>query len=151
MARDRGKGTETSNAVTGMKDAEEFKKTNNLTYDQSRCHLIPKVLGGKGTSKITRFNLVPCWQTGMNTGKPSMRTYETMAEGLVTGDIAYFGANDAIFYQVTPVYKDANSTIPVGVTMSADIQRADGTTEVLFPNVYVTNTYANTGLYNLGN
>lgn len=52
---------------------------------------------------------------------------------------------------MTPVYKDANSTIPVSVTMSADIQRANGTTEVLTPNVYVTNTQANTGLHNLGN
>jgi hypothetical protein len=52
---------------------------------------------------------------------------------------------------VTPVYKDANSTIPVGVTMNANIERANGTTEELFPNVYVTNTLKNTGLYNLGN
>ncbi|MGW0937399.1 DNA/RNA non-specific endonuclease [Streptomyces sp. NPDC002666] len=151
VGRIHGKGTDTSNPVTGMKDAEKFKADNNLPYDQARCHLIPKVLGGKGTSKITRFNLVPCWQVGMNTGTPSMRSYETMAENRVTGDLADFGVDDAIFYQVTPVYKDATSTIPTGVTMSADIQRADGTTEVLFPNVYVTNTYRDTGLYNLGN
>ncbi|MGW6204824.1 DNA/RNA non-specific endonuclease [Streptomyces sp. NPDC055089] len=151
VGRVHGKGTDTSNPVTGMKDAEKFKADNNLPYDQARCHLIPKVLGGKGTSKITRFNLVPCWQVGMNTGTPSMRTYETMAENLVTGELADFGVDDAIFYQVTPVYRDAKSTIPTGVTMSADIQRADGTTEVLFPNVYVTNTYRDTGLHNLGN
>ncbi|MFF3656618.1 hypothetical protein [Streptomyces olivochromogenes] len=52
---------------------------------------------------------------------------------------------------MTPVYKDANSAIPVGVTMNANIERANGTTEELFPNVYVTNTLKNTGLYNLGN
>ncbi|MFJ6831990.1 DNA/RNA non-specific endonuclease [Streptomyces sp. NPDC091209] len=146
-------GTDTSNPVTGMKDAVEYAKTNNLTYDQSRCHLIPKVLGGKGTSKRTRFNLVPCWQVGMNTGTPSMRTYEKMAEDLVKGNDPnrVLGTNDAIFYQVTPVYNDATSTIPVGVTMSAYIERANGTTEELFPNVYVTNTHGNTGLYNLGN
>ncbi|WP_179857023.1 DNA/RNA non-specific endonuclease [Streptomyces sp. OV198] len=146
-------GTDTSNPVTGMKDAVEYAKTNNLTYDQSRCHLIPKVLGGKGTSKRTRFNLVPCWQVGMNTGTPSMRTYEKMAEDLVKGNDPnrVLGTNDAVFYQVTPVYNDATSTIPVGVTMSAYIERANGTTEELFPNVYVTNTYGNTGLYNLGN
>ncbi|GEC02851.1 hypothetical protein SSP24_05060 [Streptomyces spinoverrucosus] len=146
-------GTGTSNPVTGMKDAEAYAKANNLTYDQSRCHLIASVLGGKGTSKITRTNLVPCWQTGMNTGTPSMRTYETIAEDVIKGRNpgVVLGTNDAIFYQVTPVYKDANSTIPVGVTMNANIQRANGTTEELFPNVYVTNTYRNTGLYNLGN
>ncbi|WP_392973006.1 DNA/RNA non-specific endonuclease [Streptomyces sp. LN245] len=146
-------GTGTSNPVTGMKDAEAYAKANNLTYDQSRCHLIASVLGGKGTSKLTRFNLVPCWQSGMNTGTPSMRTYESIAENLIKGKTPglVLGTNDAIFYQVTPVYKDANSTIPVGVTMNADIQRANGTTEELFPNVYVTNTYTNTGLHNLGN
>ncbi|MEU0914484.1 hypothetical protein [Streptomyces althioticus] len=108
---------------------------------------------GKGTSKRTRFNLVPCWQSGMNTGTPSMRTYESIAENVIKGNDpnAVLGTNDAIFYQVTPVYKDADSTIPVGVTMRADIQRASGATEELFPNVYVTNTYKNTGLYNLGN
>ncbi|MFJ4059025.1 DNA/RNA non-specific endonuclease [Streptomyces albogriseolus] len=146
-------GTDTSNPVTGMKDAVEYAKANSLPYDQARCHLVPKVLGGKGTSKRTRFNLVPCWQVGMNTGSPSMRTYEKMAEDLVKGNDPrrVLGTSDAIFYQVTPVYKDANSTIPVGVTMSATIQRANGPTEELFPSVYVTNTYANTGLYNLGN
>ncbi|AWI30678.1 DNA/RNA non-specific endonuclease [Streptomyces tirandamycinicus] len=146
-------GTDTSNPVTGMKDAVEYAEANNLTYDQSRCHLIPKVLGGKGTSKRTRFNLVPCWQVGMNTGSPSMRTYEKMGEDLVKGNDPnrVLGTNDAIFYQVTPVYQDAKSTIPVGVTMNANIQRANGTTEELFPNVFVTNTFSNTGLYNLGN
>ncbi|MFB7651145.1 hypothetical protein [Streptomyces sp. NPDC056128] len=112
---------------------------------------MPSVLGGKGTSELTRRNLVPCWQSGMNTGTPSMRTYEKMAEDLVEGDIALFGPADAIFYEVTPVYRYANSTVPTGVTMRATIQRANGTTEELFPNVYVTNTYTSTGLHNLGN
>ncbi|WP_030167802.1 DNA/RNA non-specific endonuclease [Streptomyces sp. NRRL S-813] len=151
IARKRGKGTGTSNPVTGMKDAEAYKTAHSLTYDQARCHLIPSVLGGKGTSKLTRLNLVPCWQVGMNTGTPSMRTYESEAEDLVKGDVALFGPTDAILYEVTPVYKDANSTVPTGVTMRATIQRANGTTEELFPNVYVTNTYNNTGLHNLGN
>ncbi len=35
--------------------------------------------------------------------------------------------------------------------MSADIERANGTTEQLFPNVYVPNTQASAGLLNLGN
>ncbi|MFF4768217.1 DNA/RNA non-specific endonuclease [Streptomyces sp. NPDC001255] len=152
VGKKRGKGTGTSDPVTGMKDAEKFKADNNLTYQQARCHLIPRVLGGKGTTKETRFNLVPCWQSGMNTGTPSMRTYETMAEDLVKGNSAIpFGTDDALLYQVTPVYANANSTIPTGVTMTAEIQRANGTSEELFPNVYVTNTYTNTGLYNLGN
>ena len=87
----------------------------------------------------------------MNTGTPSMRTYESMAQKMIEGDVSLFGPDDAIFYQVTPVYNDDTSTIPVGVTMNANIERADGTTEELFPNVYVTNTPKNTGLYNLGN
>ncbi|MFF3685975.1 hypothetical protein [Streptomyces sp. NPDC002187] len=80
-----------------------------------------------------------------------MRTFESRTQDLIKGPIAGFGVNDAVFYQVTPGYKDANSTIPVGVTMHATIQRANGTTEELFPNVDVTNTLQNTGMLNLGN
>lgn len=118
--------------------------------NQARCHLIANILGGPGQIKDGgQNNLVPCWQVGMNTGTPSMRTYEFMAQTEV--DESDFGANDAITYQVTPVFRDATSTIPVGVTMTANIERANGTTEELFPNVYVPNTKADTGLLNLGN
>uniref|UniRef100_A0AAU3I9U2 DNA/RNA non-specific endonuclease n=1 Tax=Streptomyces sp. NBC_01393 TaxID=2903851 RepID=A0AAU3I9U2_9ACTN len=151
IGRDTEEGKGTSDPITGWEDAQEFKKNNSLTYGLSRCHLIASILGGRGNDARTRINLVPCWQKGMNTGTPSMRTFEFQAQSKIQGPIADFGANDAIFYQVTPVYKDATSTIPVGVTMSANIERANGTTEELFPNVYVTNTYADTGLYNLGN
>ncbi|MEU9979669.1 DNA/RNA non-specific endonuclease [Streptomyces sp. NPDC050856] len=151
LGRNVGGGTGTSDPVTGWKDAVAFKAANNVTYGLARCHLIANILGGQGTSELTRSNLVPCWQSGMNTGTPSMRTFESKAQSLIKGPIANFGPNDAVFYQVTPVYKDANSTIPVGVTMNATIQRANGTTEELFPNVYVTNTQGNTGLLNLGN
>ncbi|WP_406398432.1 DNA/RNA non-specific endonuclease [Streptomyces sp. NBC_00879] len=151
LGRNLGKGTETSGDITGWLDAQAFKTANSPTSSLARCHLIPKVLGGKGTSAVTRFNLVPCWQSGMNTGTPSMRTFESKAQDLIKGPIADFGANDAVFYQVTPVYKDAKSTIPLGVTMTANIERANGTVEELFPNVYVTNTLGNTGTLNLGN
>ncbi|MBT3150504.1 DNA/RNA non-specific endonuclease [Streptomyces sp. CHD11] len=144
-------GTGTQKVITGWKDAEAFRTASGFTDSLARCHLIARVLGGKGTSAVTKFNLVPCWQVGMNTGTPSMRTYESMAEKLIKGTTPGLGANDAIFYQVTPVYKDANSTIPVGVTMNANIQRANGTAEDLFTNVYVPNTRANTLQFNLGN
>ncbi|MFC7892201.1 DNA/RNA non-specific endonuclease [Streptomyces sp. NPDC057381] len=151
LGRNTGKGTGTSNPVTGMEDAEAFKIAAGVTYSQDRCHLIAKILGGQGTSALTRTNLVPCWHSGMNTGTPSMRTYEDLTRNLIKGPLAAFGTSDAVFYEVTPVYRDASSTIPTGVTMRATIQRANGTTEELFPNVYVTNTYQNTGTLNLGN
>ncbi|WP_424217360.1 DNA/RNA non-specific endonuclease (plasmid) [Streptomyces sp. BI20] len=151
IGRGTQEGTDTSNPVTGMKDADDFKKKNGVSYQLVRCHLIAKILGGEGTSAITRYNLVPCWQSGMNTGTPSMRTFETKAQKLVQGSLVDFGVDDALFYQVTPVYKDKDSTIPLGVTMTARIERADGTTGELFPDVYVTNTYRNTGSLNLGN
>ncbi|MGW3658798.1 DNA/RNA non-specific endonuclease [Streptomyces sp. NPDC005151] len=136
--------------ITGWQDAQLFANQNPPVVGQARCHLVANILGGKGMIKDGgQTNLVPCWQVGMNTGTPSMRTYEFAAQKMVAEQS--FGANDAIFYQVTPVYRDATSTIPVGVTMSANIERVDGTTEVLFPNVYVPNTQANTGLLNLGN
>ncbi|MCZ7458353.1 DNA/RNA non-specific endonuclease [Streptomyces sp. WMMC940] len=128
----------------------EFNQDNPPVTSQARCHLIANRLGGPGgILDGGQNNLVPCWQVGMNTGTPSMRTYEFMAQKKL-GE-ADFGANDAILYQVTPVFRDATSTIPVGVTMTASIERANGSTEELFPNVYVPNTKANTGLLNLGN
>ncbi|KPI00435.1 hypothetical protein OK074_5868 [Actinobacteria bacterium OK074] len=140
-------GTAAQGDIPGWGDAQKFRDDNALTNVLARCHLIPNITGGRGI----QANLVPCWQAGMNTGTPSMRTYEAMAQKLIQGSVAAFGPDDAIFYQVTPVYNDETSTIPVGVTMNANIERADGSTEELFPNVYVTNTLKNTGLYNLGN
>ncbi|MFD6281035.1 DNA/RNA non-specific endonuclease [Streptomyces sp. NPDC060209] len=151
LGKNTPEGTGTSGDITGWQDAQAFKQANSPDSSLARCHLIARILGGKGTSEVTRFNLVPCWQSGMNTGTPSMRTYETEAQKMIKDPNSSLGANDAVFYQVTPVYKDANSTIPVGVTMSANVERANGTTEVLFPNVYVTNTLGNTGSLNLGN
>ncbi|MFE5328208.1 hypothetical protein ACFRCG_17700 [Embleya sp. NPDC056575] len=52
---------------------------------------------------------------------------------------------------MTPVYKNDKSTVPVGVTMSAHVERVSGATEKAFANVYVTNTLGNTGTLNLGN
>ncbi|MEV5533358.1 DNA/RNA non-specific endonuclease [Streptomyces prunicolor] len=144
------KGSGALGDITGWQDALKFEGNIPVTK-LARCHLIARVLGGKGSTLATRKNLVPCWQVGMNTGTPSMRTYETEAQNLVQGDLSAFGVDDAVFYQVTPVYKDATSTIPVGVTMMANIERADGTVEELFPNVYVPNTKGDTGLLNLGN
>lgn len=141
------KGTPAQGDIPGWQDAEIFRTANSVTSGLARCHLIANIIGGRGI----QVNLVPCWQVGMNTGTPSMRTYESMAQSLIKGDVALFGADDAIFYQVTPVYKDAASTIPVGVTMNANIERANGAVEELFPNVYVPNTRGNTGELNLGN
>ncbi|GGT11649.1 hypothetical protein GCM10010254_35370 [Streptomyces chromofuscus] len=146
-----GRGTGTQKEITGWKDAEAFKAANNVTSGLSRCHLIASILGGKGTTLVTKYNLVPCWQSGMNTGTPSMRTYESMAQSMVKDPASSLGVDDAIFYQVTPVYRDANSTIPVGVTMNATVERVNGATEQLFPNVFIPNTLADTLQYNLGN
>ncbi|MEU6994646.1 DNA/RNA non-specific endonuclease [Streptomyces sp. NPDC046465] len=150
LGKTLGKGSEATGDITGWQDAQLFAQAHPPAPGQARCHLVANILGGKGRIKDGgQKNLVPCWQVGMNTGTPSMRTYEAKAQKKVPDDS--FGKNDAIFYQVTPVYRDATSTIPVGVTMSATIERADGTTEVLFPDVYITNTQGTTGLLNLGN
>ncbi|MFD7063173.1 DNA/RNA non-specific endonuclease [Streptomyces sp. NPDC059906] len=151
LSRQTPEGSGTSDPITGWKDAEEFKKASGVTNQLDRCHLIAKILGGMGTTEETRSNLVPCWHSGMNTSTPSMRTYETIAQKMIKDSGSGLGPSDAVFYQVTPIYKNAKSTIPVGVTMSANIERANGATEELFPNVYVTNTLKNTGTLNLGN
>ncbi|WP_329409555.1 DNA/RNA non-specific endonuclease [Streptomyces sp. NBC_00704] len=149
LGKTLGEGKPAKGDITGWQDAQKFEGNVPKT-EQARCHLIANILGGPGQIRDGgQNNLVPCWQAGMNTGTPSMRTYEAMAQNKVKEQ--GFGPNDAIFYQVTPVFRDATSTIPTGVTMTATIERANGTTEELFPNVYVPNTKADTGLLNLGN
>ncbi|MEV4948990.1 DNA/RNA non-specific endonuclease [Streptomyces sp. NPDC053755] len=147
VGRTTTKGTAAQGDITGWQDAQLFRQSTSVTGSLARCHLIANIIGGRGI----QTNLVPCWQSGMNTGTPSMRTFEKMAQDLVQGTVAGLGADDGIFYQVTPVYNDENSTIPVGVTMNAQIERANGTTEELFPNVYIPNTRGDTLLLNLGN
>lgn len=144
-----GTGSPATGDITGWQDAQLFVATNSPGTAIARCHLIANVLGGKGqVLDGGQANLVPCWQVGMNTGTPSMRTYEAQVQSAVAA--ATMGPNDAVFYQVTPDYLDGTSTIPWGVTMSATVQRADGTTRPLFSGIVITNTQASSGL-NLGN
>ncbi|MFD5548794.1 DNA/RNA non-specific endonuclease [Streptomyces goshikiensis] len=146
-------GTSAEGDITGWQDAQEFARLYSPGTGLARCHLIPNVLGGAGSKKDGPVNLVPCWQAGMNTGTPSMRTYEAMAQKSVKAvkDGGILGPNDAVFYQATPDYRDSTSTIPQGVRLSARVERSDGTSQPLFPDVYITNTQKNTGLLNLGN
>lgn len=155
LSRSLGTGKTASGDPTGWQDAQIFARpyappNTQAPYGLARCHLIANILGGPGQIRDGgQNNLVPCWQSGMNTGTPSMRTFEAQAQNKVKD--GSFGPNDAILYQVTPVFRDATSTIPMGVTMTANIERADGTTELLFPNVFVPNTKKDTGQFNLGN
>ncbi|MFD0385840.1 DNA/RNA non-specific endonuclease [Streptomyces stramineus] len=149
-----GDGSAALGDITGWQDAQDFARPHAAPgtpapYGLARCHLIASILGGKGQIRDGgQDNLVPCWQVGMNTGTPSMWTYEKQVKDAV--EAATMGPDDAVYYQVTPLYKDSDSTVPTGVTMSAAIQRADGT-QSLLPLSGVTNTKANTGLLNLGN
>ncbi|KPH99876.1 hypothetical protein OV450_0724 [Actinobacteria bacterium OV450] len=147
-------GSPAEGDITGWQDAQEFARSHPPVAGLARCHLIANVLGGPGEKKDNGpVNLVPCWQAGMNTGTPSMRTYEAMTQKSVkpVKDGGILGPNDAVFYQTTPDYLDSTSTIPKGVWMSARVERSDGTSQPLFPDIYVPNTQKNTGLLNLGN
>ncbi|MEU2391417.1 DNA/RNA non-specific endonuclease, partial [Streptomyces sp. NPDC007369] len=147
-------GSHAKGDITGWADADLFRQANSSTAGLARCHLIANILGGTGMiDDGGQINLVPCWQSGMNTGTPSMRTYETLAQKSLKSvkDGGILGPNDAIFYQVAPDYRDGTSTIPLGVRMSARVERSDGTSQPLFADVYISNTYKNTGLLNLGN
>lgn len=147
------KGTEaTRSAITGWEDAQNFAGLPGVpTAGLARCHLIANVFGGTGQDDDGgQTNLVPCWQVGMNTGTPSMRT-PCESDVVKELDADDFGPDDSIFYEVTPVYQNAESTIPVGVHMSGTLVRANGWSHPVFDDMYISNTQANTGLYNLGN
>lgn len=144
-----GKGSGATGNITGWQDALRFVAQFAPGTKIARCHLIAQVFGGKGQVRDGgQANLVPCWQVGMNTGTPSMRTYEAMVQ--VALNAANMGPNDAVFYQVSPDYIDATSTIPWGVTMSATVERANGTSRPLFSGIAIPNTQVSSGL-NLGN
>ncbi|MEV0746685.1 DNA/RNA non-specific endonuclease [Streptomyces sp. NPDC050273] len=141
----------TDGDITGWLDAKDFAALPGVpTAGLSRCHLIANTFGGTGQIRDGGLtNLVPCWQVGMNTGTPSMRTHEFEVVNELKADD--FGPNDSIFYQVTPVYESAESTIPVGVKMTGTLVRANGWSHPVFDDEYIPNTQANTGSFNLGN
>jgi hypothetical protein len=147
LTRSLGAGSAASGNITGWRDAQLFVATFAPGTAIARCHLIAQVLGGKGgTLDGGQANLVPCWQVGVNTGTPSMRTYEAQVQAAV----ASLPGNDAVYYQVTPDYLDATSTIPWAITLSATVEHANGTTQPLFSGIPVVNTSSINGL-NLGN
>jgi hypothetical protein len=139
-----GKGTDGSGNITGWQDAQLFATRHGYKPASvlARCHVIAQVVGGKGG----QANLFPCWQVGTNTGAGSMRMYETMVRAALTA--ANLGPNGAIYYEVSLKYKNGASTIPEWVTMTATVERANGTTRTLFSNKRVYNIHD--GL-NLGN
>ncbi|MFE9819911.1 DNA/RNA non-specific endonuclease [Streptomyces sp. NBC_00236] len=141
----------TGGEITGWQDAQAFAALPGVpTAGLARCHLIANVFGGTGlVGDGGLTNLVPCWQVGMNTGTPSMRTHE--AEVVNELDADDFGPNDSIFYEVTPVYESADSTIPIGVNMTGTLVRANGWSHPVFDDEFIPNTQGNSGSYNLGN
>ncbi|MFE6911988.1 DNA/RNA non-specific endonuclease [Streptomyces erythrochromogenes] len=144
-----GNGSAASGEPTGWLDAQLFRDTHSPGTAIARCHLIANILGGKGqTLDGGQDNLAPCWQVGLNTGTPSMRTYEQQIQKTLAA--LPEGSDDAVFYVVTPLYRDSDSTIPTGVAMSASLQRPDRTQTLLFVDT-VLNTKGSTGLLNLGN
>ncbi|OKJ94564.1 hypothetical protein AMK26_32595 [Streptomyces sp. CB03234] len=143
LGKQLGPGSEAGGEITGWLDAADYASAHSLTDQLARCHLIANILGGRISQ-----NLVPCWQVGMNTGAGSMWEYEEQVRDEVR--LASFSEDDAILYEVTPTYLSADSTIPVGVTMSAKIEREDGSVEPMFQNVYIPNSQT-AGAHNLGN
>jgi hypothetical protein len=140
-------GTEAGGDITGWQDANAKAPAGSL----ARCHLIARQLGGKGDTQYWS-NLFPCRQLGANITSYGMRPYETLVAKAVRREGAYAAlpAGAAVKYVVTPLYKDATSTIPWAVSMTAVIQLPDGATWPLFFADTVENVPAGGGA-NLGN
>lgn len=133
--------------ITGWEDAKLFRDTFAPGAVVSRCHLIANQLGGPGKSNDGGpANLVPCWQAGANTGGKSMATSETQ----VARAVAVLADHQAVFYQVTPEYFDADSTIPYEIVTKATVEYANGTSRPLFTRV-VSNILSGQPFLNLGN
>jgi hypothetical protein len=91
----------------------------------ARCHVVGGQLNGPGSAD----NLVPCFQRGVNTGRHGMRNFEDEA-------VAAARANMAVEYRVIPVYKDKNSTTPLGPAMYAVGQYSDGRSATSIINIF---------------
>jgi hypothetical protein len=137
-------GTDAGGNITGWADAQLFATDNGYdpTTALARCHLIGNAMGGRGI----QANLVPCWQVGTNTGTPSMSTYEA----LVRAAVGALPANEAVYYQVTPEYYDSTSTIPYEISLTAEVQFADGTSSPVATAV-IDNAPTGNPVLNLGN
>jgi hypothetical protein len=135
-------GTKAAGDITGWEDARAQAPHGGL----ARCHLIANVLGGRGQNQPDWANLVPCWQRGMNTKGVSMRHYEMRVEQAV----GTLPKDAAVHYVVTPFYRNASSTIPQGVSMSATVQLPNGASWPVFNEMSLLNIPYDGGP-NLGN
>ncbi|MFJ2811397.1 DNA/RNA non-specific endonuclease [Kitasatospora sp. NPDC087271] len=120
------KGDEAGGDITGWEDANAQSPGGGL----ARCHLIANVLGGRGSHKEDWINLVPCYQLGMNIKGISMRMFEARVQKEVNALSA--DGDAAVYYVVTPLYRDDGSTIPWGASMSATVQLPDGASWPVF-------------------
>ena len=159
------KGTTPMAWPFGMDDAiakvNAWKTSLNLnirpTKEVARCHLIaggaslryaadpaivpgtPSAGGSLGGNGTIASNLVPCWQRTTNIG---MLGYEnTISKELATLTVP----GSAIYYNVTPDYRDdpstGTSTIPVSITLSAYIQIPGESVSTLIPPTTISNVW----------
>jgi peptidoglycan hydrolase CwlO-like protein len=138
-----------STDITGWKDAYKKAPTGPL----ARCHLIANDVGGKGTgATYEESNLVPCWQIGTNITRFGMRPFETLVAKAADQDGAYgtLQNGSAVYYVVTPIYRNARSTIPEAITVEAWIEQPDGARWPLFFPDTIENVERG-GSTNLGN
>ncbi|MFD7587467.1 DNA/RNA non-specific endonuclease [Kitasatospora sp. NPDC059811] len=133
------KGDEAAGDITGWEDANAQSPGGGL----ARCHLIANVLGGRGSHKEDWINLVPCYQLGLNIKGISMRMFEARVQKEVNALSA--DGNAAVYYVVTPLYRDDSSTIPWGASMSATVQLPDGTSLPVFNEQTLLNIPENGG------
>ncbi|GAU70670.1 hypothetical protein SSP35_21_00650 [Streptomyces sp. NBRC 110611] len=142
LTKPLGPGNEAQGDITGLEDARAQAPHGGL----ARCHLIANVLGGRGRYRPDRANLVPCWQRGMNTKGKSMRHYEIRVKKAVDT----LPKDAAVHYVVAPFYRNASSTIPEAVSISATVQLPNGASWPVFHEMSLLNI-PHDGGPNLGN
>ena len=118
--------------ITGYQDASRELTTYTRQHlvpgkELARCHVIADILGGLPAGK----NLFPCYQVGLNTGLVSMKSpFEDLVRAIAGELPANSGA--AVLYLVTLNYKSAESTVPEGVFLNAELQEPGGVTYPIF-------------------
>ncbi|MDH6129274.1 LamG-like jellyroll fold domain-containing protein [Kitasatospora sp. GP82] len=119
------RGTVASGDIVGFSEALNIAVAGGFSQSSNpiaRCHLAPREFGGSGTDPR---NLAPCFQRTANAGPlNSMRQFERHAgDALREGQI--------VDYEVMPVYASKTSTIPMGFSMMAYGQYANGEPDLM--------------------
>ncbi|WP_157032505.1 LamG-like jellyroll fold domain-containing protein [Kitasatospora cheerisanensis] len=112
---DAGDGQKaTQSPIAGWAEAQRMAAKYPEASSVSRCHFIPRQLGGSGRAE----NLAPCWQYPVNTGSGSMMDYQDFAD-------SYLRKGNVVEMAVYAHYQKGD-TVPFGFGIAVWVWDKEG-------------------------